>query len=101
MKKLLASCFIILSLTACNAILEPKPYGIARGMQNGAPEGTATFRYGWKDGCESGMAAYGTSHYKAVYGFKYDTVLINDGEYHEAWQLGFRHCRWYASGWLT
>jgi len=68
-------------------------------MKDGAPEGTPQFRAGWKDGCGSGQAAYGTLHYKAAGGFDYNPDYLNNNEYHAAWRIGFRHCRWYTSEW--
>lgn len=96
MKKLLLLTTLISMLSACQSVLSPMPEGVEQGLVDGAPAGTAAFRYGWKDGCESGMATYGAPHYKAVYDFTYDTDLINDREYHQAWQVGFRHCKWYT-----
>lgn len=89
----------LLILSSCSYINNPTPYGMYRGMENGAPQGTPNFRSGWKAGCESGLAAYGTLHYKATHKFEYDPYQLDNNEYHAAWRLGFRHCRWYASEW--
>lgn len=93
--------FITLSGSACSVITKPTPYGLQRGLVDGAPEGTPAFRYGWKDGCESGLAAYGTLLYKAAYSYKYDSASLQDNEYHNAWEMGFRHCRWYVNTWTS
>lgn len=89
------------SISACEKITKPQPFGLTAGMVEGAPPGTPGFRYGWKHGCESGLAAYGSLHYKATYDFTYDSAALADDEYQQAWELGFRHCRWYASTWLS
>lgn len=68
-------------------------------MQDKAPPGSESFRAGWKDGCESGMAAYGTLHYKVTHNYRYNTNYLDDNEYHTAWRVGFRHCRWYTAEW--
>ncbi len=77
-----------------------KPRGIDRGMIDGAPDGTPIFRSGWKDGCESGISAVGSLQYKAANGFSYDATMLSSNEYHNAWRLGFRYCRWYTAQWL-
>ena len=87
----------VLILSACSQVTKPIPFGLYRGMQDGAPPGTESFRKGFKDGCESGLAAYGSLHYKAAYDYTYDDSLIQNDEYHGAWTIGFRHCRWYTS----
>ncbi|MDB2415520.1 hypothetical protein N9W34_07085 [Rickettsiales bacterium] len=95
---ILFSC--ALALNACSYITNPMPFGIYKGMQDGAPEGSPNFRAGWKDGCESGMAAYGSLHYKATHGYQYNQQSLSDDEYHAAWRVGFRHCRWYTAAWM-
>lgn len=90
---------LMISLSACSTLLKPKPYGYNAGLVNDAPAGSLAFRYGWKEGCESGLAAYGSLHYKVTYDYSYDTQALGDDEYQNAWELGFRHCRWYVSSW--
>ncbi|MCD6035995.1 MAG: hypothetical protein K0R63_1736 [Rickettsiales bacterium] len=91
----------LLSLPACTSLNQPEPYGLTTGMIDGAPSGTPGFRSGWKDGCQSGMAAYGSLQYKVAYGYKYDVAMLDNDEYHGAWELGFRHCRWYTNNWTS
>lgn len=85
--------------TGCQSFTDPKPFGVHRGMIDGAPEGTPAFRSGFKDGCTSGMAAYGSLHYKMQHDFSYDPAQLENNEYHSAWKIGFRHCRWYTAEW--
>lgn len=98
MKKIII-ILAVLTLNACSFVTKPVPFGLYRGMDGQAPDGTPEFRSGWKDGCESGMAAYGPLHYKAAYGYKYDHEQLQSNEYHSAWRIGFRHCRWYTAEW--
>ena len=93
---LVSICFI----NACSYIKNPHPFGLYRGMEDGAPEGSENFRMGWKDGCQSGMSAYGSLHYKSVYDYKYDESKIKNKEYYDAWRMGFRYCRWYTGEWI-
>lgn len=90
---------LLVQLSACQYIQKPEPYGMYRGMVENAPQGTETFRHGWKTGCNTGLSALGSLHYKATYKFEYDHTLIDNNEYHNAWRLGFRYCRWYISQW--
>ncbi|MEM7617656.1 MAG: hypothetical protein AAF195_04675 [Pseudomonadota bacterium] len=98
--KFVSLIILITTLCSCNSLTTPRPYGIDNGLVEGAPPGSPGFRYGWKDGCESGMAAYGSLHYKISYGFKYDRTALHNDEYHKAWEMGFRHCRWYTAAWV-
>jgi hypothetical protein len=86
-------------LSGCSYITHPTPFGIYNGMRDGAPEGTESFREGWKAGCESGMSALGSLHYKFTHHYTYDEARLNDEEYYSAWKNGFRHCRWYTAQW--
>lgn len=99
MKKLLVILLLAVGSTACTSMISPIPYSITAGMPKGAPEGSPGFSYGWKHGCVSGMAAYGPMHHKVAYKYTYDTLLVNNDEYHDAWELGFRHYRWYINSW--
>ena len=89
----------LLGLTACQSITNPTPVGLYRGMKDQAPEGSDTFKHGWKEGCESGISAMGSLHYKAAHHFEYDPSMLNSNEYHNAWRLAFRYCRWYTAQW--
>jgi hypothetical protein len=92
---------LICALSSCKAISKPTPLGIYRGMEGNAPQGTAIFRHGWQDGCESGISALGSLHYKATHSFQYDPAQLSSNEYHNAWRLAFRYCRWYTSQWTA
>ncbi len=98
MKKIL-SIIAFFTLLGCSQLSNPVPFGLNRGMYNGAPEGSESFRSGWKAGCDSGMAAYGPLQYKYRYSYTYDENMLDNEEYHNAWRLGFRHCRWYVGSW--
>lgn len=100
-KKLFVVLLVMFAASSCNSITKPVPHGLYSNLIDGAPEGTPGFRYGWKEGCESGMAAYGSLHYKMAYNFKYDRTALHNDEYHKAWEMGFRHCRWYTQTWVS
>jgi hypothetical protein len=90
---------VIFLVSGCAALSKPVPLGLHIGMRDGAPEGTEVFRDGWKDGCHSGLAATGHLQYKFSYDYTYNEKMLDNDEYHNAWRLGFRHCRWYVSQW--
>jgi hypothetical protein len=98
-KKISSFIMIAFLISGCSSLSKPVPFGLYRGMQNEAPAGTETFRDGWKDGCHSGLAATGSLQYKFAYDYTYDEKMIDNDEYHNAWRLGFRHCRWYVAQW--
>ena len=99
MKKLAALILLSIVINGCSSLSKPVPFGLYRGMRDEAPEGTETFRDGWKAGCHSGLAAYGFMQYKYAYSYTYDENMLGSDEYHNAWRLGFRHCRWYVAQW--
>lgn len=90
--------FLILLLTACGFKYEPATLRQGGGIpQNGSP----AFNQGWRDGCDSGMAAFGNYTYKLIYGFKKDTKQLNNPEYVSAWNSAYNTCRWYTNTWLV
>jgi hypothetical protein len=99
MLKFFLGIVTLILISGCSVITHPTPFGMYRGMDGDAPAGTETFRAGWKDGCVSGMAAYGSLHYKLIYDYTYDDKMIDNSEYYRSWQMGFRHCRWYTASW--
>lgn len=98
MKKIIIA-ILLLNLTACNSFYRPTPFGLYNGMNNNVPEGSKLFQAGWKAGCDSGLAASGPLQYKAMYEYTYDASYIDSDEYHSAWRVGFRYCRWYVAQW--
>ncbi len=94
-------CLALFFLCNCQSLNKPTPVGIYRGMEGMAPAGTETFRQGWRDGCESGISALGSLHYKATNSFRYDAAQLNSDEYHNSWRLAFRYCRWYTAQWVN
>ncbi|MFT4718790.1 MAG: hypothetical protein ACI9IL_001131 [Rickettsiales bacterium] len=57
------------------------------------PEGTPTFKKGFRDGCESVLSSRGNTFYRTRYkGFKYDPRLIDDSEYKFAVSRGYGVC---------
>jgi hypothetical protein len=72
---------------------EPTPWGI---QLDPPPGGTPEFNQGWKDGCTSGIAAYGGDNYKYTgYKFKQDWRMVTNNTYYQAWQDAYLYCRWY------
>jgi len=100
MKKIIILLMSAILTTSCFSENNMIPWGIYNGMINQAPEGSDVFRKAWKDGCHSGLSAYGSTWYKIMYQYRYDSRYINNDEYHDAWKIGFRHCRWYIDSWL-
>lgn len=57
------------------------------------PAGSAEYKLGWEDGCDSGMSAQGGWRYKMVYGFKKRPELTGNDQYKGGWNEGFTYCR--------
>lgn len=102
MKRLSVIVILSLVLSACSTAAEigerftkPRPYGLAE-----TPEGTAMFKRGWEDGCETGLVTYGNDRYKLAYDFKQDHTLVLNDEYYRAWKDAYTYCRWYVFNWV-
>lgn len=98
MKRMMTWMLILVLTTACSFKYEPQTLKASGGIpQGGSPE----FDQGWRDGCDSGMAAFGNYTYKLIYSFKKDTRLLGNPEYVSAWNSAYNTCRWYTSTWLS
>ncbi len=82
----LTCLFSILLINACQAGSISQPAGIFRGMRDGAPEGTEIFRAGWKDGCETGIAANTNDFYKLFAKIKQNPKYMKEEVYRRVWQ---------------
>ena len=96
MIKHIAIICLMLLTSACSFKYMPQTLKDSGIPQNGSPE----FNQGWRDGCDSGMAAFGNYTYKLIYNFKKDMRLLNNQEYTAAWNSAYNSCRWYTSTWL-
>ncbi len=69
----------------------------------GRPETGITpfYEEGWNDGCETGLAAYGTSIYKTFYRFKQQPELTTNQVYYQAWNDAMAYCRQFALRWAN
>jgi len=88
--------FALFLLTSCNALGGPKPF-----LMDADPEGPPEFKAGWKDGCQSGFATYGTALNKMYYSFYQDFNMLKNPSYNAAWHEAFDYCRHYNLKWNT
>jgi len=72
---------------------KPKPLWLGKVPENAPPQ----YQEGWKDGCESGMAAYGNYYYKTFYKIKSNSKLLSSPIYYNAWVDSFNYCRHYMN----
>jgi hypothetical protein len=56
------------------------------------PEGTPTFRQGYKDGCESALYSRGNVLYRSIYKYRFDPKLIGNAEYRLGHSRGYGFC---------
>jgi hypothetical protein len=86
------SIILILTLSGCKLFSGSSRYVFAN-MNYAIPDGTPTFKQGWKDGCENGIFSRGNTLYRTKYsGFKYTTELIDNPEYKFAYGRAYGYC---------
>ncbi len=61
------------------------------------PAGPPEYQQGWRDGCESGLSAYGgqVEKFLKVHKLKRDPVLQNNKVYYQVWKDAFLYCTLY------
>lgn len=60
------------------------------------PEGgPQEFQEGWRDGCDTGLAAHGTDIYRTAFGFTQNPSLVLNPVYYQAWKDAENFCRTY------
>jgi hypothetical protein len=86
MKKFVQISFLITLLSGCL----PPPASLDTDPPAGPPE----YEKGWREGCESGLNAYGTNTYKLLTTWKYklDYSMIKNKMYYKAWNDSFLYC---------
>lgn len=94
MKKIMA-ILLLTSLQGC-LWMKPKP-----ALLEIDPPGSPEFKMGFKDGCESGLATYGTIFYKSAYSFYQNYDMLSNIDYDRAWHEAFNYCRHYSLKWNT
>lgn len=65
------------------------------------PPGSPEFKMGFKHGCESGFATYGTIFNKSYYEFYQNYDMLENIDYDRAWHEAFNYCRHYNYKWNT
>jgi hypothetical protein len=61
------------------------------------PPGPPSFQQGYRDGCETGIAGFGSQFNKLHYHMKYDTSLYDDVAYNRVWNAASRYCALFVS----
>lgn len=84
----LGACALSNGETLSQRLTRPTPISVT------PPDGPYTYQQGWRDGCESGIAA--TNHFfqlsVGTRQFTLDEQLRNDRLYNQAWRYAFNHC---------
>lgn len=70
-------------------------------LMNMDPPGPPEYKAGWKDGCGSGLATYGTAIYKMEYSFYQNYSMMKNPHYVAGWHEAFDYCRHYNLKWQT
>ena len=64
------------------------------------PDGPTKFKQGWKDGCETGVAASANRFQRSFYTFKQDYELSQDPVYYSGWKTASDYCKRYIFQYL-
>jgi hypothetical protein len=86
---------ILLIATSCTW-LRPHPLFMATDVP-----GTPEYKRGWQDGCQSGLATYGTAVNKLMNSFYQDYRMMKNPQYDAAWHESFDYCRHYNYKWQS
>lgn len=85
---------VIIAMVLVSACSYARPNArIFNQVPAGAP---ASYKLGWKDGCESGMALTGNQLYKVAYRNKIRVEMVNDPQYYRAWNEAKVYCAHYT-----
>lgn len=92
---------VVLSVVAVtfgfSACTEGKPdFTHAANFNVDPPPGPPEYQQGWKDGCETGRAAYANHFYKMFLDFKQDEDLSQNPIYYQVWKDAYLYC-WYQT----
>lgn len=60
--------------------------------QTNVPDGTPSFRRGFKDGCTTGQYSRGNQFYRGYSSYRYDPKMIGNAEYRFGHQRGYSVC---------
>lgn len=70
------------------------------GLPTPPTEGSDAYLAGWKEGCSTGMGAYGNSYYRTRYRATVTPELMSDRDYSKAWSVANRYCNYYVGSYL-
>lgn len=79
----------LLIITACDPT---KPVSLNITPPAGPPE----YQQGFRDGCESGIAAYTSPFYKVFHRAVQDPYLAQNPVYYQIWKDAYAYCRTYS-----
>jgi hypothetical protein len=99
--KLTILALISITLSGC---LDYKPMVGPPWMQemltNGPPGGNASFRLGWRHGCETGISVSANKFQRSFYKFRQDYRMVKDPTYYKAWKTSYDYCHRYVAQYL-
>lgn len=91
---------VILSVMLLMGCAEASTRGffVPYSMDLDPPPGPPEYQKGWKDGCESGLSAYGgqVEKFLKVHKLKRDPTLQDNKMYYQVWKDAFLYCTLYA-----
>jgi hypothetical protein len=104
MKLLLVMLATLIMLTACQAgIGRPMvgPPWKQKMLLNGPDDSPPKFREGWKDGCETSIAANANHLQKFFYKFKQNGYMAQDPVYYAGWKVARDYCQKFIFSYLN
>lgn len=94
-------CLVLLSGVTEGCSFRPRvgPPWMHKMLTQGPP-GPTNFQLGWRDGCETGIAASANTFQRQFYRFKQDSTLAQDPTYYTGWRNAFNYCQRYVFQYL-
>lgn len=102
MKVLLAIVMMTLVLAGCGEVrpMVGAPWK-QKDLMDGPTDSPEKFRQGWRDGCETSIAANANHLQKFFYRFKQNSDLAQDAEYYAGWKTARDYCQKYVFNYLA
>ena len=93
LKKLLVCVLIVFGLSACTSMHFDPSFTKPASLDMTPPKGPPEYEQGWRDGCETGIAGYGSAFNKLFHTAKKNVNYVRNPVYNQIWRDAYAYCR--------